>query len=100
MRSGDGERILPVLVTEPARLRRGDVFRHVLAGAGGYGDPLARDIESVRWDVIEEKVSRAHAAEAYGVAFQPGAAIAVDRPGTKALREKMRRERRDEGTTA
>ena len=36
-------------------------------GAGGYGDPFERDPEKVLWDVIEEKVTPAHAREAYGV---------------------------------
>ena len=29
-------------------IRRGDVFRHILAGAGGWGDPLKRNPERVR----------------------------------------------------
>ena len=34
-------------------VRRGDVFRHVLAGAGGWGDPLERDPERVGQDFAE-----------------------------------------------
>ena len=37
-------------------MRKGDLFRHVMAGGGGYGDPLERDPERVLEDVIEEKV--------------------------------------------
>ena len=54
-----------------ADVRRGDVFRHVLAGAGGWGDPLARDPERVRWDVLEEKITVEHARRDYGVALDP-----------------------------
>ena len=32
-------------------IRRGEVFRHELAGAGGWGDPLERDPEAVLKDV-------------------------------------------------
>ncbi|HVC35290.1 MAG TPA: hydantoinase B/oxoprolinase family protein, partial [Chloroflexota bacterium] len=40
---GPDQRILPTLPMESVALRKGDVFRHVLAGGGGYGDPLERD---------------------------------------------------------
>jgi N-methylhydantoinase B len=62
-------RALPAKCT--LTLRRGDVFRHVLAGAGGWGDPRARDPAAVRQDVREEKVSLEHARRAYGVALDP-----------------------------
>lgn len=52
-------------------LRRGDVFRHVYAGPGGWGDPFTRDPERVRWDVLEEKLTVGHARRAYGVALDP-----------------------------
>ena len=48
-------RTLPVLLMQPVELKRGDVFRHVTAGGGGYGDPLERDPQHVLRDVIEEK---------------------------------------------
>ena len=54
---GRENRVLPVLLTEVARLERGDLFHHVMAGGGGYGDPLDRDPLRVLKDVIEEKVS-------------------------------------------
>ncbi len=34
-------------------LKVGDVVHVDLPGGGGYGDPLKRDIEKVRWDVID-----------------------------------------------
>ena len=49
----DGEnRTLPSKFT--MTIRRGDVFRHVLAGAGGWGDPLERDPAAVLKDVRNE----------------------------------------------
>jgi N-methylhydantoinase B len=52
-------------------LKRGDVFRHVYAGPGGWGDPMTRDPERVRWDVLEEKITVEHARREYGVALDP-----------------------------
>ena len=43
-------------------VRRGDVFRHILAGAGGWGDPLERDPAAVLRDVRNELLSAAKAA--------------------------------------
>jgi len=48
-------------------IRRGDVFRHVLAGAGGWGDPLERDPAAVLKDVRNELLSLAKAETDYGV---------------------------------
>jgi N-methylhydantoinase B len=44
----------------------------VTAGGGGWGDPLARDLERVRRDVVEEYVSVDAAHDQYGVVFRPG----------------------------
>ena len=64
---GSEERVLPVLLTKPEDLRKGDLFRHVKASGGGHGDPLERDLDAVLADVIAERETPAHAAEAYGV---------------------------------
>jgi N-methylhydantoinase B len=84
----DGDaRVLPskTLLT----IRRGDVLRHVLAGAGGWGDPLARDPARVLRDVRDEKVTVAAAERDYGVAIDPET-WTVDRERTAALRERGR----------
>ncbi|MBI4011851.1 MAG: hydantoinase B/oxoprolinase family protein [Candidatus Rokubacteria bacterium] len=66
----DGERReLPAKCT--LTLRRGDVFRHILAGAGGWGDPFTRDPERVLRDVREEKLTPEYARREYGVAIDP-----------------------------
>ncbi len=83
-------RILPVLMTEVEKLRQGDVYRHIMAGGGGYGDPLARDPAAVLEDVCEEKVSIDHAAAAYGVVIRPGKPPMLDATATAALRASRR----------
>ncbi len=52
-------------------LRRGDVFIHETAGAGGWGDPLERDPGRVLRDVLNGFVSSRAAADQYGVALTP-----------------------------
>ncbi|MDA1259803.1 MAG: hydantoinase B/oxoprolinase family protein [Planctomycetota bacterium] len=83
-------KLLPVLMTEVERLKKGDVYRHIMAGGGGYGDPLERDPLDVLDDVQEEKVSIAHAADAYGVVVLPGRPPRLDEAATTVLRA-MRR---------
>ena len=62
----DGEnRTLPSKFT--MTIKRGDVFRHVLAGAGGWGDPLERDPAAVLKDVKNELLSARKAEADYGV---------------------------------
>ncbi|MSQ21608.1 MAG: hypothetical protein EXR39_19230 [Betaproteobacteria bacterium] len=48
-------------------VKKGDVLRHVLAGAGEWGDPLKRDPLAVLQDVRNEFLSIAKAKEDYGV---------------------------------
>ncbi len=46
-----------------------DVLGYAFQGGGGFGDPLKREPEAVRVDVIDGHVSRRAAGEIYGVAF-------------------------------
>jgi len=73
-------------------IHRGDVFRHELAGAGGWGDPLERDPMLVLKDVRNEKVGVGSARDDYGVVLDT-AVWTVDVPATEKLRAKMRRSR-------
>ena len=88
---GREHRVLPVLMTEVEKLKKGDVYYHVMSGAGGYGDPLERAPEKVLKDVREDKVSPAHARAAYGVVIEevPGG-FALDAAATEALRASLR----------
>jgi N-methylhydantoinase B len=81
------EAILPTLAS--ARLKRGDVVRHVTAGGGGWGDALLRDPELVRRDVVNERLTPAHAESEYGVKIDPDT-LGVDHGATEALRKSMR----------
>jgi N-methylhydantoinase B len=71
------------------RIERGDVFRHELAGGGGWGDPLERDPVRVIEDVRNEFVSVAGAADDYGVVIDIDQ-WSVDEAATAALRTKLR----------
>jgi N-methylhydantoinase B len=73
-----------------SQIRAGDVLSIRLPGSGGYGDPCERDIESVRWDVLNGKVGKEVAAKDYGVAFRPD--LTVDERETKRLRKDVRLE--------
>ena len=56
-------------------IRKGEVFRHELAGAGGWGDPLERDLERGRARCRPTSLSSPEAARAdYGVVIAAGAA--------------------------
>ena len=90
---GANDRVLPVLLTEPVAVHEGALFRHTMAGAGGYGNALERDETAVLWDVIEEKVSIEHAAAAYGVVVNPGTGgdtASVDFERTAELRARWK----------
>lgn len=77
---------------EPKRV---NVIRHwvpanseayiITAGGGGWGDPIEREPEKVRWDVIEGFVSLKAAREDYAVAINPET-LEIDWQETKRLR--------------
>jgi N-methylhydantoinase B len=81
----DGKRIEP-----PTKavlfVKAGDIHDHYEGGGGGYGNPLARDPELVRWDVINEYVSIGAARESYGVVVDLNT-LQVDYEATRRLRE-------------
>ena len=85
---------LPAKVT--MTIKEGDVFRHELAGAGGWGDPLERDPEAVRRDLRNEMISAATARDAYGVVIQPVDGT-VDEAATRGLRDQLRAARGSKG---
>jgi N-methylhydantoinase B len=70
-------------------LRRGDVFRHQLPGAGGWGDPLLRDPALVARDLRDGLVSIEGAARDYGV-VAAGDPPVIDAAATAALRRRTR----------
>jgi N-methylhydantoinase B len=68
-------------------IQHGDLFRHIAAGAGGWGNPFERQPQAVLADVLEEKVTLAHARDAYGVVIDPQI-WQVDEEATQQLRER------------
>ena len=84
----DGEnRLLPSKVT--MTIPRGTVFRHEVAGAGGWGDPLERDPAAVLKDVRNELVSLTAARELYGVIID-ASTWTVEAERTQQLRADLR----------
>lgn len=65
-------------------VKAGDVMTLRSGGGGGFGNPLERDPDLVRTDVIDGYVTRQHAAEAYGVVFTGD--LAVDLAATQQRR--------------
>lgn len=72
-------------------LKQNDVLYMRVASGGGYGDPLERDPERVRGDVLNGLVSKAAAREIYGVVLN-GEGCQVDLAATQAQRKKIREE--------
>jgi N-methylhydantoinase B len=70
----------------------GDLLKLRLSGAGGHGNPLERDPAAVLDDLLEQKITAAHAREVYGVVIA-GEPPQVDQAATAALRAKRRNER-------
>jgi N-methylhydantoinase B len=81
---GEGPRVLPSKTF--LTIHQGAVLRHELAGAGGWGDPFRRDPERVFADVRNQKISVAHAREAYGVVVTDDGSK-IDLEATQRLRD-------------
>src|SRR5256714_2428245 len=80
-------RLLPSKLT--MTIKHGDVFRHVLAGAGGWGDPLERDPAAVLRDVRNELLSRRKAETDYGVILD-AATWTIDTAATAKRRTEIK----------
>ena len=78
--------VLPTMISTV--LEAGDMLSHQLAGGGGWGDPLTRDLEAIIDDVKNEKVSPEAARKEYGVVICESTGE-VDYISTKALRKQM-----------
>ena len=70
------------------QLKKGDLYRVVQAGAGGFGNPLERDMYAVADDVEQEKLSVDYVRREYGVVMNPNT-HALDVPATEKLRAEM-----------
>lgn len=83
MRNPGREDALELRNTDLVACAPGDVIRVTGPGAGGWGDPFARNSEAVRRDVAQGAVSEESARSHYGVVLRDGA---VDNAATEALR--------------
>jgi N-methylhydantoinase B len=64
---GDGTRLNAKALKD---LDQGEIVHVNLPGGGGYGDPLKRDVEKVRWDVVDNYITAEEAEQRYGVAVR------------------------------
>jgi N-methylhydantoinase B/oxoprolinase/acetone carboxylase alpha subunit len=71
-------------------MKNGDTIQVTCAGAGGWGNPLERDVERVLDDVRNEKVSVQRARETYGVVVNKDI-MKVDMSETQRLRDTMQK---------
>jgi len=71
-------------------LKKGDIVRCQSATGGGFGDPLDREVERVKRDVLERLVSPKRAHDVYGVVIKNGE---VDIAQTEALRQQLKKQR-------
>jgi N-methylhydantoinase B len=75
-------------------IETGDAFVRPSSGGGGFGDPLERDPEAVREDVIDEYVSIERAKKDYGVVIEeldPDLCeYTIDEEATETQREHIR----------
>lgn len=83
-------RLLPSKLT--MNIKREDIFRHELAGAGGWGDPLDREPWRVLKDVRNEMVGIKAASDVYGVIIDPES-WRVDEAATGKRRAELRARR-------
>ena len=77
-------------------LEPGDIMVSRSGGGGGIGDPLEREVEKVRRDVIDEYVSIEAARSVYGVVMDPET-FEVDEEATAALRTELKGHQNSEG---
>jgi N-methylhydantoinase B len=79
-------------------LRPEDGVRVTRGGGGGWGDPLERDPEQVKEDVLDEYVSVDGARRDYGVVIDLET-LEIDQKATRELRARLRREAREAAVT-
>jgi N-methylhydantoinase B len=84
---GPAPQVLPTKVR--LTVHRGELVRHRLAGAGGWGDPFTRDPARVLHDVREEKLTVAYARREYGVVIDE-TSLTIDEAATAQLRAARR----------
>lgn len=87
----DGTKIPIDSKVDNIKVESGDKILFVTAGSGGWGDPLERDVETVRTDVMRGLVSKEKAYHSYGVVLTENNEVDLEK--TEELRAKIRSER-------
>ena len=85
---GPEEEIRPAKDRIP--LMEGDLFYHITAAGGGWGDPLERAPEHILRDLRNGRMTLDYVEREYGVIFDPET-MEVDWKATNATRERIRR---------
>ena len=88
----DGSREVLPSKCDQVKVALGDRLIFQTAGGGGWGDPLERDVDKVRTDVLRELVSADKARADYGVVLDPDTGE-VDVEATRTLRAELRQRR-------
>jgi N-methylhydantoinase B len=88
-------RIEPVAgMSDGLTVEAGAIVRIVTTGGGGWGDPLAREAEKVRYDVACGLVSEASARDDYGVVLlKKAGGYSIDTAATERLRAERKQAR-------
>jgi N-methylhydantoinase B len=84
--NGEWRADLPNAKVFNVRLERGDAYKMLSGGGGGFGSPFKRDAEAVAFDVREGYVSREAAEKLYGVVLTDS--FEVKQSETHQLRSK------------
>lgn len=84
----DWESKWQVSLQSDMKFRKGTSFVLFTGGGGGWGDPLERDVDTVRQDVIQGYVTVLGAKNDYGVILDPDT-FEVDKDATESLRAKL-----------
>jgi N-methylhydantoinase B len=90
---GNGKEEIPTRKTKHF-LNKGDIIKDFHPGGGGYGDPLERDPERVKEDLLEGYISQKAANDDYGVVVNLKTET-IDYEATGRLRSELRKKSRD-----
>jgi N-methylhydantoinase B/oxoprolinase/acetone carboxylase alpha subunit len=86
------EEVLPAKVTG-IPFAAGEFIEFREPNAAAYGDPLERDPQAVREDVLDDFTTIELARDAYGVVFADGRTLELDAAATEARRAELRAKR-------
>ncbi|OGO20605.1 MAG: hypothetical protein A2144_02885 [Chloroflexi bacterium RBG_16_50_9] len=88
-----GDKLLPLRTMDTQYVRPGDIIGTKSGGGGGIGGPLDRDVEKVRWDVLNQYISPKKAHDIYGVVID-SKSFAVNYEATVKLRKKLKAQKK------